>query len=71
MAPWGERRADTRAAVNTTHLISAQASQDVTIDDMQELMSSLSSYLKCDAATDDVLLDTDALERMKRNGGNR
>ncbi len=71
VAPWGERRADTRAAINTTHLISAQASQDVTVDDMQELMGALSSYLKCDTASEDLPLDPDALERMRRNAGNR
>jgi len=66
VAPWGERRADLRAAFVTANLMCSQSSQERSDEDFQAMVESLASYLKCDCDNDDEEADLTALERMKK-----
>lgn len=66
ISPFGDRRADIRAAVNSANIIRASMPPGTKIEpeQMQQLISSLSRYLKCDHdASDEV--DLEALKRMQ------
>jgi hypothetical protein len=44
-APWGEKRADLRAAISTANLLMQQASQEhQTTDNFREIVTSLADY---------------------------
>jgi hypothetical protein len=66
VCPFGERRADIRAAVNSANIIRASMppGAKVEAEQMQQLIGSLSRYLKCDQDTSDEV-DLDALKRMQ------
>lgn len=53
VAPWGERRADRRAAFNTASMRAAMAVGEVTAEDMREVVLSLMNYMPCDAIDPD------------------
>ena len=53
--PWGERRADLRAAVNSTSIRLAFASGNVQESDINTIVHSLSHYLPCDRDNDEEI----------------
>lgn len=72
--PFGDRRADIRAATSTTHSIVAGVHGEVNKEQVAALHRSLRDYLKCYAASEDDGEDVDyeALKKVKgTNGGTR
>jgi hypothetical protein len=65
VCPFGERRADMRAAVNSARLIAAQSMSKTTADDFIANARLLQQYLKCEQDHDEEQPDLDALQRMK------
>lgn len=63
--PFGERRADIRAAINTTNQIIASSPSKLSRDDIQALFSSIRDYLKCNEQTDEDDVDFEALKKVK------
>ena len=65
-APWGERRADLRAAIHTANLLMQQAAKESqTADNFQEIVKSLADY----AEAGEEGADLQALELMRRTNG--
>lgn len=68
--PYGERRADMRAAHTTAQLILSQAANadKLTEDQYRDMVASLSQYLKCEQPRDGEEADLAALALMQRGG---
>lgn len=64
VCPFGEKRADWRAAFHTTRLVAASSMAKIDESELKDMQIALSSYLKCDEATDDEEPDMDALAIM-------
>lgn len=65
--PFGDRRADIRAAVSTTNQIIAGAASKLSGEDVQALFASIRDYLKCNEETDDEEVDFEALQKVKES----
>lgn len=63
--PFGERRADIRAAVNTTNQIAATSGVKLQQADAQQLLKQIRDYLKCHEQNDDEDFDENALRKVK------
>ena len=64
--PWGERRADFRAAIHTANLLMQQAARESqTADNFQEIVRSLADY----AEAGEEGADLQALELMRQTNG--
>ena len=63
-APFGERRADIRAATNTVNAIVASAMVKISSEDANALFRQVANYLECDQDEEEAV-DLDALQRMK------
>ena len=64
--PWGERRADLRAAINTANLLMQQAAKEAqTADNFAEIVKALANYTE----PGEEGADLQALELMRRNDG--
>jgi len=63
--PFGERRADIRAATNTTNQIVSAPGVKIQAADAQELFRQIRDYLKCYEQTDDEEIDLQALRKVK------
>jgi len=63
-SPFGERRADIRAATNTAHQIAASSMAKIEPEDATALFKALMNYLQCDQDHEESV-DLDALNRMK------
>lgn len=66
--PFGERRHDLRAAINT--LFIRNATVEMTEDDAREMLNSLTKYLPCHQ-NDKSDFDPVALQRMNQNAAAR
>jgi hypothetical protein len=65
-APWGERRADLRAAVNTANLLMQQASSESqTSENFADIVKALADY----AEPGEEGADLEALALMRRSDG--
>lgn len=64
VAPFGERRADIRAAFNTANLMAVQAGNMKTAD-FRGAVEHLCDYMPCDRDGEEFV-DLDALKRMKQ-----
>jgi hypothetical protein len=62
--PFGERRADMRAAVNSARVIAATSMSETVADDFGENVQALQQYLKCEQDHEESA-DLTALQRMK------
>lgn len=62
--PWGDDRADLRAAINS--LATGQWSEDA---DRKEIFKSLKSYLGFDEEPDEIEFNPEALKKLKRRDG--
>lgn len=67
VAPFGERRADVRAAFNTANMMAVQAG-NMKQADFQQAMEHLCDYLPCDREGEEFV-DMAALERMQQRQG--
>lgn len=67
VSPFGERRADMRAAHHTANVIAAQAGKQIDESDYQAMVKTLMSYLPCDMEQDPNEEDVNeqALKRVK------
>lgn len=63
--PFGDRRADIRAATNTTNQIVATPGVKIQAADAQELFRQVRDYLKCYEQNDDEDFDPQALRKVK------
>lgn len=65
--PFGDRRADMRAAVNTTNQIIASSAAKIPSEDVQTLFLAIRDYLKCNEDSDDEEVDFEALRKVKES----
>ena len=65
--PYGERRADIRAAHIAANQIASNSPKELTDDQFRELQTGLRTYLKCDADHEEEI-DLEALKLMKTEG---
>lgn len=65
--PFGDRRADMRAAVSTTNQIIASAASKLPPSDVQSLFVSIRDYLKCNEENDEEEVDFEALRKVKES----
>lgn len=67
VCPFGERRADMRAAHHSANWIASQSMTKIEEAEYQAMVSHLMSYLACDIERDPNEMDVDpeALKRMK------
>lgn len=65
VAPFGERRADMRAARQTAIMIAAQRTEPMGANEFQELWKTAANYLPSDQEQDDEEADLDALAAMQ------
>jgi hypothetical protein len=63
--PFGERRADIRAATNTTNQIVSAPGVKIQPADAQALFRQVRDYLKCYEQTDEEDIDLQALRKVK------
>lgn len=70
VAPFGERRADMRAARQTAGLIASQRAEAMDADEFCSLWSTLANYLECDVDKDEEEdVDMQALNDIKGAAG--
>ena len=69
VCPFGERREDLRAAINTVFSVVSQSPKEVAVDDAREMIRSLAEYLECERTKDEDEPDMEALKRMQQQGG--
>lgn len=69
VAPFGERRADIRAAVMTANLLVMQAAnkQEISEDEFRQVVSGLMQYLPDEEDQEDAA-DLEALKRLRKQG---
>lgn len=67
VAPFGERRADLRAAHNTLSVIISQAAKKLTNEECQDIFETLSDYLISTREAETLPLDREALKRLQRS----
>lgn len=67
VSPFGERRADLRAAFHTANQIAAQSPSKISEPDFMAMREHLSVYMQCDAPQDpdEMEVDPEALRRIK------
>lgn len=65
VCPFGERRADMRAAYHTAHVLTSQSHDKIADSEFRDLVVSLMSYLKCEQVSDDEEVDMQALSTLK------
>lgn len=63
--PFGDRRADMRAAVGATNQIIATSAAKLPPEDVQALFVSIRDYLRCNENTDEEDVDFEALRKVK------
>lgn len=69
VSPFGERRADMRAAHMMANWIGSQSKEKIPESDFQQMFEHLMNYLSCDKEHDpgEEQIDREALRRVKEN----
>lgn len=66
VCPYGERRADRRAAFHTAQLLAAWSSEELPEGAFGEMVEALTKYEPCEADHDDDV-DLEALKRIRKD----
>lgn len=66
--PWGERRADLRAAINTVSLKLALSMEPVEKTEYVKMVQALMSYMPCDREQEGIEINEAALNNLPKRG---
>ena len=66
--PFGDRRADLRAATNTVFQIVSSSMAKISDEDAQELFQKLKNYLECHEDQDEIV-DLEAVQKVRESDG--